>query len=90
MFGNAPPLTDPLTFTLLRLPRRIMGEEEAAAVPASGDKKSGGVGGSSIVTILRHVLALLLLGVTVHQCQTILTRAYTIRLHAIETYGYSE
>ena len=44
---------------------------------------------SGVGALLRRALALLLLVVTMYQCRTILTRAYTIRLHSIETYGYS-
>lgn len=45
--------------------------------------------GGVVSTWLRPVLAIILLGITIQQCQKILTTAYTIRLHAIENYGYS-
>ena len=58
--------------------------EEEAFIPAM-QPSTGGV----VSTWLRPVLAIILLGITIQQCQTILTTAYTIRLHAIENYGYS-
>ena len=53
-----------------------------------GNSRSLGVVG--VGSLLRPALALLLFVVTLYQCRTILIRAYTIRLHSIETYGYSE
>jgi hypothetical protein len=52
--------------------------------------KSRSLGVVGVGSLLRPALALLLFVVTLYQCRTILIRAYTIRLHSIETYGYSE
>ncbi|KAL7538039.1 hypothetical protein ACHAXR_013098 [Thalassiosira sp. AJA248-18] len=40
------------------------------------------------LSLLRTSLIVILLAVFIVQCQTILATAYTIRLHAIENYGY--
>ena len=41
-------------------------------------------------TTLRPFVAIVLLAYVIFQLQTILTTAYTIRLHAIKNYGYSK
>ena len=66
-----------------------------AAPPANKDaagKTGGGTDGRSdyIGSLLRPILAVTLLAFVVVQGRTILTKAYTIRLNAIEQYGHSE
>lgn len=49
-----------------------------------------GIGFDRLVGAMRVVLAVSLVCATVVQSRSILARAYSIRLHAIETYGYGE
>ena len=49
-----------------------------------------GIGIDRLVRAMRVVLAVSLVFATVVQSRSILARAYSIRLHAIETYGYGE
>jgi len=57
---------------------------ESAASAAPPNNALGGV----VASLLRPVLALVVLSFVVKEGIVILTKAYTIRLHAIETYGY--
>ena len=41
-------------------------------------------------TTLRPLVTIVLFAIVIFQLQTILTNAYTIRLHAIKNYGYSK
>ena len=41
-------------------------------------------------TTLRPLVTIVLFAIVIFQLQTILTTAYTIRLHAIKNYGYSK
>jgi hypothetical protein len=60
----------------------------AAAAPAAGI----GIGGmfERITPVLRLILATSLVCAVIVQSRTILTNAYSIRLHAIENYGFGE
>ena len=60
--------------------------DKAAAAAAAGV----GIGMDRLVRAMRVVLAVSLVCATVVQSRSILARAYSIRLHAIETYGYGE
>jgi hypothetical protein len=65
-------------------PRSSNADDKVAAAP--------GVGGlfERIIPALRLILAISLVCATVVQSRTILTKAYSIRLHAIENYGFGE
>lgn len=54
------------------------------------DKKAAGGGLAGIASTVRPILALIIFSYVFHESKTILTRAYNIRLHAIENYGYSK
>ena len=41
-------------------------------------------------TTLRPLVSIVILAIVIFQMQTILSTAYTIRLHAIKNYGYSK
>jgi hypothetical protein len=54
---------------------------------------TGGIGGiflERFFSIARLLLAICLLVLTISQSHTILKRAYSIRLHAIENYGFGK
>ncbi len=64
----------------------------ASNAPDKADSAAAGVGigFDRLVGAMRVVLAVSLVCATVVQSLSILARAYSIRLHAIETYGYGE
>ena len=61
-----------------------------AADKADSAAAGVGIGFDRLVGAMRVVLAVSLVCATVVQSRSILARAYSIRLHAIETYGYGE
>ena len=64
-----------------------MAEPAAPNNANNGNTKSFG---ASIEAVFRPTLIVVLLSVFLVASQSILTTAYTIRLHAIENFGYSE
>lgn len=75
-------------FAIGRLePLEIMAEPATPNNASNGNKKSFA---ASIEAVFRPTLIVVLLSVFLVTSQSILTTAYTIRLHAIENFGYSE